>query len=639
MTMGSKLHSKNPWREMVQSIVGEIAAAAKIPREEISECLEIPPDSKMGDLACTIAFQLAKIEGKNPVHIANEIAEELRKDKSESSYISRIEVKGPYINIFLNKGIFTEMVLSSVVGLEGKYGKTQEFSNRRVMIEFPAVNPSKPWHIGHARNAVLGDTLGNLLTATGHDVTRIDYINDLGLQIAQLTWKLLQPTQTDAEEKYDWYLGRQYVDVQEAFQEDPEVEKEVREIARQLEDLSSRASRVSTEMVTKCVKAQNQTAYTLGIYHDYQVWESTLSHSGLLSQAKEMVLEAESIFVMESGEKEGCVVARLDSLDEFKEMKDPLKVLFRSDGTRTYTGADVALQMWKFGILSDPFRYSVFEMQPNGKRVYRTALDGEKRDLGTFDSVFNVIGAAQAHPQRLIYAILELLGYEEESTNSHHVAYEFVGLEDEDFSGRKGTWIGYSADEVIEKAKTLAKKEVAKRNPEEDEEFFENVASRIAAGAVRYFLLNASPDRKITFRWSEALDFNGDAAPYLQYSLARAQRILEKQDTGANQQRASSVLSEDAEFELVKSISRLADEIIEVVDGLKKHTWGTSFQTSRITAYCYQLATQFSKFYDTCPVLQADEEVKQARLYLVKAFKIAMTNCLRLLGIPIIERM
>ncbi len=639
MTMGSETNTRNPWDEMVQSIEGEIAAAAKVSREEISEYFEIPPDSEMGDLACTIAFQLAKSKKKNPAHIANDIADELRKEKPESSYISRVEVKGPYINIFLDKEIFSKMVLPSVVTLKEEYGTTQKFSDRRVMIEFPAVNPSKPWHIGHARNAVLGDTLGNILSATGHDVTRIDYINDLGLQIAQLTWKLLHSTSPDIEEKYDWYLGRQYVDVQEAFEEDPNVEQEVREIARQLEDLNSKASEVSSEMVTKCVKAQNQTAYALGIYHDYQVWESAISHSGLLSQARKLMLETENIFVMESGEKEGCIVARLDSLDEFKDMKDPFKVLFRSDGTRTYTGADVALQMWKFGILSDPFRYSVFEKQPNGKRVYRTTLEGEERDIGTFDSVFNVIGAAQAHPQRLIYAILELLGHEEEAKNSHHVAYEFVGLEDEDLSGRKGTWIGYSADEVIEKAKTLAREEVVKRNPEEEEEFFKDVASKIAAGAVRYFLLNASPDRKITFRWSEALDFNGDAAPYLQYSLARAQRILEKQDANTAQNIDYSLLSEEAEFELVKSLSRLADEVLEVVDGLKKHTWGTSFQTSRLTSYCYKLATQFSKFYDTCPVLQADGDVKHARLHLVKAFKITMTNCLRLLGIPIIERM
>jgi arginyl-tRNA synthetase len=219
------------------------------------------------------------------------------------------------------------------------------------------------------------------------------------------------------------------------------------------------------------------------------------------------------------------------------------------------------------------------------------------------------------------------------------VAYEFVGLEDEDFSGRKGTWIGYSADEVIQKAKALAREEVVKRNPEEEEGFFEEAASKIAAGAVRYFLLNASPDRKITFRWSEALDFNGDAAPYLQYSLARAQRILEKQEADTGQNIDYSLLSEEAEFELVKSISRLADEVLEVVKGLKKHTWGTSFQTSRLTSYCYKLAMQFSKFYDNCPVLQAKEDIKQARLHLVEAFKITMTNCLGLLGIPIIERM
>jgi arginyl-tRNA synthetase len=501
------------------------------------------------------------------------------------------------------------------------------------------VNPSKPWHIGHCRNAVLGDTLANILEAVGYSVARIDYINNLGLQIAQLTWKLMQPDIDPPDSKYDHYLGHLYVDVQEAFEKDPKVEAEIREVARRLEDPDSPETNRSLAMVTECVKGQNQTSYRLGIFHDYQIWESSIAHSGLLEAAREMMLKAENIVIPKDGDKAGCVVAKLDTLDEFKDMKEPNKVLFRSDGTRTYTGADVALQMWKFGIVADPWQYELFEEQPNGKGVYRTVQTGERNDIGKMDVVFNVIGAPQLQPQRLIYAILNILGYTEQSENSHHIAYEFVGLEDTSFSGRKGTWVGYSADVVLDRARELAREEVSKRNPDESDEFKDEVAEQVGSGAVRYLLLNASPDRKITFRWKEALDFQGDAAPYLQYSHARAQRILEKADIDSTLNPDPRLLSSDHEFALVKSIARFPEEILDVVSSLNKEAWGTSFQSSKLTSYCYGLAMLFSKFYDSCPVLKAEPDIKDARLALVMAFKTTMANCLSVLGIPIVQRM
>jgi arginyl-tRNA synthetase len=416
------------------------------------------------------------------------------------------------------------------------------------------------------------------------------------------------------------------------------VQEEVREVSRKLEDLESDEAKLSAKMVTDCLNAQNETSYRLGIYHDYQVWESAIAHSGILELAQKMMLKSDNILRIEEGEKAGCIVADLSVIDEFKDMKDPYKILFRSDGTRTYTGADVALQLWKFGIIEDPFKYSVFEKQPNGRQVMRTDLKGKKLDLGKFDIVMNVIGSRQAHPQRMVYTVLDILGYSKESGNSHHIAYEFVGLEGVDFSGRHGTWIGYSTDDVLDKATDLARVEVEKRNPDEDDEFKTNVANQVAVGAVRYFMLNASPDRQITFRWDEALDFNGDAAPYLQYSHARAQRILEKADDNKGKVDLT-LLSSDAEFELVKAIAQMPEEILEVAKSLQKNVWGTSFTSNRITAFAYSLANLFSKFYDSCPVLKAEPSVRASRLALVRAFKTAMANCLTVLGIPVIDRM
>ncbi|MHA2058593.1 MAG: arginine--tRNA ligase [Candidatus Thorarchaeota archaeon] len=629
----------NPWETVRKSVVKILSDVFSVPHEEVALTIEKPPDSSLGDLASTIAFSLTKDLKKSPVAIVSEFLPELEAHAAEEPMIKEVTTKGPYINIFFDHGKLAELTIGSVLELGGTYGHSQEFKGQRALIEYPAVNPSKPWHIGHARNAILGDTLCNILDWVGYDAVRLDYVNDLGLQIAQLIWKLLQVEEDENDAKYDHYLGHQYVEVQEAFENNESVQEEIREVSRKLEDLDSKEAKLSAKMVTRCIKAQNETSYRLGIYHDYQVWESAIAHSGFLELAQKMMLDSDNIFKLDEGEKAGCIVADLSVIDEFKDLKDPYKILFRSDGTRTYTGADVALQLWKFGIIDDPFKYSIFEKQPNDTIVMRTDLQGKKVNRGKFDIVMNVIGSRQAHPQKMVYTILDILGYSKESDNSHHIAYEFVGLEDADFSGRHGTWIGYSVDDVLDKATELARVEVDKRNPDEDDSFKDTVANQVAVGAVRYFMLNASPDRQITFRWNEALDFNGDAAPYLQYSHARAQRILEKAADGTASKLDLTILSTDAEFELVKAIAQLPEELLEVARSLKKNVWGTSFSSNKITAYTYGLANLFSKFYDSCPVLKAEPDVRASRLALVSVFKMAMANCLTVLGIPVVNRM
>jgi len=635
----TKDNISNPWASAKQVAVKMLSEAAETSIEDVLDSIEVPPESAMGDLATTLAFAQAKKLKKNPAVIAAEILEKLQTSIEKEPLINKVETKGPYINIFFERAAFTELTISSISKTGDSYGQTSQFKGKRILIESPAVNPSKPWHIGHARNAILGDTLANILETVGYEVVRLDYINDLGLQIAQLIWKLKQIDDDPDDKKYDHFLGHLYVEVQEAFDASEEVQKEVREISRQLEDLQSDDAKLSGEMVRKCVEGQNQTGYRLGIYHDLQVWESAIAHSGILSLAREMILKCDNISIPEEGDKAGCIIADLSVIDEFKDMKDPYKILFRSDGTRTYTGADVALQLWKFGVVKDPFHYTVFEKQPNGKEVKRTNLEGEEGNLGKFDVVLNVIGSRQAHPQKMVYTVLDLMGYKKESENSHHIAYEFVGLEGEDFSGRHGTWIGYSVDDVIDKSTEMAMIEVDKRNPDESDKFKETVANQVAIGALRYFMLNASPDRKITFRWDQALDFNGDAAPYLQYSLARANRILEKTEQDKDVKAEIGQLTSDPEFELVKALSKYPEELLEVARAMRKEAWGTSFISNRITAYGYGLATLFSKFYDSCPVLKAEPGVREARLALVDSFKRTMTNCLKILGIPVVDRM
>jgi arginyl-tRNA synthetase len=628
----------SPWEYLVSHVIDVISRETSLDSDVIQDTVEIPPDPKLGDVATTVAFHLAKQQKRNPVEIANELLEKLASISDDDPIINNVTTKGPYINIFLDRGAVAKTTLDIIATKGTDFGRSDSYTGKRVMIESPAVNPSKPWHIGHARNAVIGDTLANVLETVGYDVVRLDYINDLGLQIAQLVWRLLKgKDKYDEKQKYDHFLGHLYVDVQKEL-EDPQVEAEIREVSRGLEILDSEAAIKSSEMVSRCVLAQYQTAHRLGIYKTLQTWESAIAHSGLLETGRKLMMESDNVFILEEGEKKGCVVADLRSIPEFEDMRDPYKVLFRSDGTRTYTGADVAFQMWKFGVVDDPFLYSEFTTQPNGVKIIRTSTKGSKHDIGKMDLVFNVIGSEQAHPQKLIYYLLNLLGYEKQSESSHHIAFEFVGLEGADFSGREGTWIGYSCDTVLDRAAELAREEVEKRNPNESDEFKDRVAEQIGSGAVRYFLLNASPDRKMTFTWEKVLDFNGDAAPYLQYSGARARRILEKAEASKDSV-DTTLLVNDAEYKLIKALALFPSVVLEVANGLKKETSGTKFATNRLTSFTYEIATLFSRFYDTSPVLKADQALRAARLELVKSFSMTMANCLRLLGIPVVERM
>ncbi len=262
----------NPWETVKQIVVKLLSEVFPVSRDIIASSIEKPPDPTLGDLASTIAFLLAKELKKSPVAVVNESVSRLESMVTDEPIIRDVAAKGPYINFFFDQGKLAELTVTSVRELGDTFGRSEEFKGQRALIESPAVNPSKPWHIGHARNAILGDTLCNMLDWVGYDVVRLDYVNDLGLQIAQLIWKLMQIDGDEGDTKYDHYLGLLYVDVQKGFDGSASVQEEVREVSRKLENLESKEAKLSSKMVTKCLKAQNETSYRLGIYHDYQVW-------------------------------------------------------------------------------------------------------------------------------------------------------------------------------------------------------------------------------------------------------------------------------------------------------------------------------------------------------------------------------
>lgn len=616
----------DPWNSFLEQV--RLAVRDSF-GSDVEIVLEVPRDEKLGDISTPVCFSLAKVMKKPP----KKIAEEFKFAREKCPLIEKAEAVNGYLNFFVDWDSYALLVLKTVMEEGDGYGRSKSFQGN-VLVEFPAVNPNKPWHIGHARNAVLGDTLSNILEAVGYSVIRADYIDDLGLQVAKALWGTKNfPV---PEGKYDQVLGRLYVDVEEAMKQKPEIEKQVRDIVRRMEEGDNEVAREARRLAEDCVRAQYQTAFAMNVFHDLMVWESDIVAHGLLKRALEEMLRSKHIRKVAEGEKAGCIIADLSEFPEFKDLKDVEKVLIRSDGTAVYTAKDIAFQMWKFGLFEDPFSYEKFMEQPNGRDVWSSCRQGEKGKFSKADMVINVIGAEQSHPQRLVYLILKLMGYERQYEKSFHIAYEHVWLPTGKFSGRKGTWIGHSTDEVLEEACERARAEIEKRDPDLGQEEKEKTSKAVGYSAVRYVLLKYDPEKKITFVWEEALSFDGNAAPYLQYAHARACRILEKAP-GAVKPPAEKWQLNEYEKDLLRRISKLPGLLVKVASGMKKEVWGTSVEINQLAEYAFQLATSFNQFYACCRVIGSEDEKR--RLAIVKATQQTLKNALNVLGVNPVEKM
>ncbi len=617
----------NPWKQFRQQVVQALLEGSG---KDLSGFLERPAKPEHGDLGCTAAFSMAKEQRRNPAEIAKELA---KIDSSRFPLIEKVVTQGPYVNFYISIKPYRQLVIDTLQRLGDQYGKSDTFQGIHAVVESPAVNPNNPWHIGHARNAVLGDTIARVLGKVGYDVTRMDYINDLGLQIAVVYWGLKHLTKEPLKGKYDQALGRVYVEAHEKHDK-----AEVERYLQLMEKGNNEVAREVREMSERCLRAHHKTASRLGVQHDLLVWESDIAHSGLFAEALEKILESPNIKRLSEGEKAGCLVVDLSAYEEFRQLKDTEKILIRSNGVATYVAKDVAFHLWKFGIIKDPFKYRQFRRKRGSTEpLWTTTQKGKPGRFKPANVIFNVIGMPQSFPQRTVYLVLETLGYHKASEGYYHLAYEFVTLPDKRFSGRRGTWIGFSTDAVVREATRRARREVKARNPNESNRFYRRVAEAIGAASVRYSLLKVAVEKQITFRWDEILNFDGNAAPYLMYTHARASSILRKQ---AAPERANlDVLSAPREAELVKLIGRFPDMLLRIVEGIQREKWGTRIELFKLAEYTYKLSVAFNSFYNHCPVLKAEsKDLIAARLLLVDACQQVLRNALTLLGIHPLER-
>jgi len=618
---------KKGWKEELADSLSQ-TSGAKFEDAFSSLCA---PKGAQADWCSTLAFSLAKTQKANPVALATKWANEAKWPK----FVSRAQASGPYLNFYFAKNFWGKIV--------GQISKSKKPTGKKqkIIIEFPSVNPNKPWHAGHMRNAILGDSLANVLSKCGYDVQRIDYIDDLGLQVAQSVWgekNLPYANSQSADEKFakktDHVFGRQYVQVAKRIEE-PQVNAQVRALLKKLEEGEGEEALQARKTVEKIVGAQYETAFMLGIYHDALIFESDIVRD-IFAQGLEMIKKSGVLVLEEQGKNAGCWVVRLQGASGFEGLENADKIMIRSDGTATYTGKDVAFQLYKFGLLKNRFSFCEFIAQPNGKVAYMTCRKGEKMKFANAQTVVNVIGAEQAYPQKVICAVLERMGYVNEAKNSIHLAYEHVVLPQGKFSGRAGTWMGaqgemgFSADELIDEVIKRARERI---NVEYNDEQKDKIAHAVGCGALRFSILRPSANQKIVFDMDRALSLSGDSGPYVQYAYARAFGIMAKA-----KEAGMKIKVPDAKYQYSEQETELLRFMLSWNDTLD--SCAKNYQVHPVCEFAIGLAGAFNKFYTTSPVLnEKDEKKKSARLAIVYASSCLLAQCMEVIGIERLEKM
>ncbi len=640
-------HDSKAWASLLRSIKEALEAALKEKNVDIDVENEIA-EGAAGDISSTAAFKAAKILKKSPVAIADELARTIKPIK----YIKEIKAEKGFINFYIERDGFASAAIDERVNRENgsKIGKGE-----KVIIEYPSVNPNKPWHVGHLRNALIGDSVSNIYSYCNYIVEREDYIDDMGSQIVETLWMLLNSSMKP-DKKYDHWLGEVYVKANEFMQKDPGIKSQLSELLKKMEGNSTNEAKKAREMCEKCVIAQYETAFSYSIYHDVQIWESDIIAAKIFEKAMELLKEKKIATYAKEGKYENCLVMDFASIEnlpkEFSGMKEQNKVLVRSNGTATYAAKDIAFHMWKFGLIGDPFQYKKF-IEHNSNAIYATCSNGESIKFGNVSKAINIIDMQQHYEQSIVRLALMHIGCKGELV---HLAYNTVELgahgaanapEKEDanaesngsneadamnagsikLSGRKGTWKGYTADELLEEARKRAKALITGRFKGNEEEKA-HIADAVALAAIKFEFLRMSPEHKIIFSWDSALNFDGISGPYCQYMHARASKIIANMETGRKVE--GIVLSNESEFGLVKAVAKV-DYIIEKACRENR--------PSVIADYAGKLAVEFSRFYESCPVLKAEGIEKESRMQLVYAFAKAMKALLGLLGIEALESM
>ena len=603
--------------------------------------LELSRDPRYGEVSSLAAFDLAKKLRRPPNEVASEVVDRMRSE--EMGLIKDVEAVRGYINFKPDWIRYSEEILREILEKGERYGSSEMGAGKRIIIEHTSVNPNKPLHVGHARNTCLGDSLARILRFIGYDVVVLNYIDDSGAQMADLILgftELGYPLDPPQGMRFDEYCGDVvYVEVSKKVEEDERLAEKRKRIVGEIESGRGKLYQLNRRVVERVLRDQIKTCWRLGATYNILNLESQIISLNIWREVFEKLKEKRLVYRAETGEKAGCWLLDLSKHPILSKEGD--EVLVRSDGTTTYVARDIAYAAWKLGETSKDFKYSVWGVNPGGGEIYITDEAGEvDLKLGEIDRVINVIDVRQRRPQEVVKYALKLLGLRSEKYI--HYAYEVVALSRKDaerlghrveggekivhMSGRRGLYI--KVEELLDMLRDRALEEVKKRHEDWSVERMRSVAEKIAVGALRYALIKPDIDKLIVLDTDEILRLEGDTGPYLQYSYARACRILEKSEDEPSTKPPAEPL------EVEKKLLRRMAILPKLLSGFDQN-----LLIKPIANYAYKLASEFNDFYEKAPVLRAQEDIKRFRLGIVMAFKITLANVLRLLGIPLMEEM
>ena len=628
--------------------------------------IQYPPTRQLGDLAITVAFELAKTLRKSPQAIAEEIVEAL----GHIEGVAKAEAtKNGYVNIYLDRAHYLRSVLNS----QHSSLLNENIEAPKIIVEHTAINPNKAAHVGHLRNAALGDTLVRLLRFSGQAVEIQNYIDDTGVQVAdvvigfeRLESKSLKDVQLLCDSPgFDYYCWDLYAKVTEWYDADQSRLEIRKNTLQDLERGGNPSAELANLIADRIVRCHLATMDRLNVEYDLLSWEGDILRLDFWETAFDLLKEAGVLFLQTTGPQAGCWVMEIRE-DHPNDSTDPrFKVVVRSDGTVTYVGKDIAYQFWKFGLIGKTFRFRPYLTQRSGRPLWTTATEGSEDQqasprFGHASAVFNVIDTRQAYLQKLLQQALVAAGHNKEAEGSVHFSYEMVALSHStakklgygnrdstnrpfvEVSGRKG--LGVKADDLLNLVTKAADGEVRARNKELDDTEVHTIATTIGIAAVRYFMIKYSRGKVIAFDIDEALSFEGESGPYIQYAAVRAGNILRKLKANNNIDRlhiiqrlpSLSLASLDDPdgtdlWDLVLEASRLEEVAEQAIRTL---------ELSSLAKYAFTLAQSFNGFYHQYPVLkESDQDVRLWRAAVVVYVRDQLSSALELMGCEVPTRM
>jgi len=624
--------------------------------------IQFPSRIEFGDFSLTFPFELARLLRQSPGKTAAQFKDAfIRPD-----YISRIEIAGGgFVNLYLKREHIIKDMLKSLAS--DSLWLPYEEDTDKYIVEHTNINPNKAAHIGHLRNAVLGDSLVRLMRFNGKQVEVQNYIDNTGVQVADVVVGFLYIEKMDFDQiknipsPFDYICWDLYARVSDFYARSEENQKLRDHVLQAIERNDAQISSVADYVSTRIVNCHLDTMERLGITYDLLPRESDILELKFWDVAFEQLQKTGVITYETEGVNQGCWILKYDRDD-----KEDTKIIVRSNGTVTYTGKDIAYQLWKLGKLNRDFWYEPFRYLSDGHVVWMTSSEpgsfGELSppSFGNGDRIYNVIDVRQAYTQNVVYEGVRRLGYSRAAENSIHFSYEMVALsprcaqemgfeltEEEkqkahvEVSGRRG--LGVKADDFLDLLEKNALTEVRNRNPEMDPEKQSAIAHDIAVGALRYFMVKFTRNSLIVFDFEDALSFEGETGPYLQYSVVRARNILLKYQERYNMtiEKLMTVWQRFTEDEL----GDFPDDVWDLVSTLLRFREMSrsslmSMEISSLARNLFSVSQKFSYFYNTHQIIGEKNSVyRNIFLAVVVIYHRVMTKGLEILGIPIPERM